>query len=49
MTERVSISGTAWPSAIDDGEITVELPIMQHIFDAGGDGMGSLTGVQNLQ
>ncbi|KAL1408021.1 hypothetical protein Q8F55_004818 [Vanrija albida] len=48
MTERVSISGTAWPSAIDDGEITVELPIMQHIFDSGGDGMGSLTGVQNL-
>lgn len=46
LTERAAASGSLWPNALADDEITVELPVRQDLFDAG---IGDLVGVQTLQ
>ncbi|KLT44132.1 hypothetical protein CC85DRAFT_225114, partial [Cutaneotrichosporon oleaginosum] len=46
LTERAAATGSLWPNAIADDDITVELPIARHIFDSG---VGELVGVQTFQ
>lgn len=46
LTERAAATGSLWPNAIADDDITVELPIARHIFDSG---VGDLVGVQTFQ
>lgn len=45
MTDRCSGFGTTWVQAIAHDEITVELPVAQHLFDHA---IGNLLGVQTL-
>jgi hypothetical protein len=44
--ERAVGSSCPWPGAIQDSEVTVELPVLQSTFDFGS---GELQGVQTLQ
>ena len=46
MLDRQMTKCGHWPSVIHDDEVTVELPVAQHIFDSG---QGDLTGCQYLQ
>ncbi|WVQ77083.1 hypothetical protein IAR50_006766 [Cryptococcus sp. DSM 104548] len=45
LLERNVAASTAWPTALVDDEITVELPVLQSTFDAG---YGELYGTQTL-
>jgi hypothetical protein len=45
ITERSVNMSTAWAEALHDGEITVELPVTQAIYESG---IGSLQGTQTL-
>jgi len=46
MIDRQVTKCGHWPSAIDDQDVTIELPVTQSIFDSG---QGDLTGCQSLQ
>ncbi|ORY33727.1 hypothetical protein BCR39DRAFT_518895 [Naematelia encephala] len=46
ILERCGTLSTTWPTSLPDSEITVELPVLQSVYDSC---FGELTGVQTLQ